>query len=142
MAITSAVCNSFKVEVLTGTHNFTASSGDTFKLALFTSSASLDKSTTAYSTSNEVSGTNYSAGGANLTSVTPVLSDDTAVCNFSTLTFSNVTVTARGCLIYNSSKSNKAVAVIDFGSDQSASGSNFVVSFPTANATSAIVRIV
>ena len=140
MAITSAVCNSFKTEILTGTHNFT-NGGHTFKIALFTSSASLSKSTTAYSTSNEVSGTNYSAGGIALTNVTPVLSGDTAVIDFTDATFTNVTVTARGCLIYNSSASNKAVAVIDFGSDQSASGSNFVISFPTANATSAIVRI-
>tara|TARA_X000001388_G_scaffold69581_1_gene58144 strand:- start:29 stop:454 length:426 start_codon:yes stop_codon:yes gene_type:complete len=140
MAITSAVCNSFKTEILTGTHNFT-NGGHTFKVALFTSSASLSKSTTAYSTSNEVSGTNYSAGGIALTNVTPALSGDTAVIDFSDATFTNVTVTARGCLIYNSSASNKAVAVIDFGSDQSASGSNFVISFPTANATSAIVRI-
>ena len=140
MAITSAVCNSFKTEILTGTHNFT-NGGHTFKVALFTSSASLSKSTTAYSTSNEVSGTNYSAGGIALTNVTPALSGDTAVIDFSDATFTNVTVTARGCLIYNSSASNKAVAVIDFGSDQSASGSNFVISFPTANSTSAIVRI-
>ena len=140
MAITSAVCNSFKTEILTGTHNFT-NGGHTFKIALFTSSASLSKSTTAYSTSNEVSGTNYSAGGIALTNVTPALSGDTAVIDFSDATFTNVTVTARGCLIYNSSASNKAVAVIDFGSDQSASGSNFVISFPTADSTSAIVRI-
>tara|TARA_R100001369_G_C3263846_1_gene158690 strand:+ start:94 stop:522 length:429 start_codon:yes stop_codon:yes gene_type:complete len=141
MAITSAVCNSFKVEALTGTHNFTASSGDTFKLALFTSSAVLSKSTTVFNSSGESSGTNYSSGGSTITSVTPVLSGDTAVCDFANVTFVNVSITARGCLIYNSSKSNKAVAVIDFGSDQSASSSNFVVSFPTANATSAIVRI-
>lgn len=140
MAITSAVCNSFKTEILTGTHNFT-NGAHTFKIALFTSSASLDKSTTAYSTSNEVSGTNYSAGGISLTNVTPALSGDTAVIDFSDATFSNVTVTARGCLIYNSSASNKAVAVIDFGSDQSASGADFVISFPTADATNAIVRI-
>ena len=99
MAISQAMCTSFKVELLQGKHNFTASSGHTFKLALFTSSASLGASTTDYSTSNEASGTNYSAGGSALTSVTPTSSGTTALCDFSDLTFSSATVTARGGLI-------------------------------------------
>ena len=102
MAISSAVCNSFKQEILVGTHNFTASSGDTFKIALFTSSASLGASTTAYSTSNEISNTSgsaYSAGGATLTSVTPALSGSTAVCDFSDVSYTSASFTANGALI-------------------------------------------
>ena len=140
MAITTAVCTSFKQELLTGTHNF-SNGGDAFKVALYTSSASLDASTTAYSTSNEVSGSGYSAGGATLTNVTPTTSGTTAYVDFADVTFSNSTITARGCLIYNSSDSNKAVAVFDFGSDQASSSSNFTITFPTADASSAIVRI-
>jgi hypothetical protein len=135
------ICNSFKQELLVGTHNFTASTGDTFKLALYTSSATLNGSTTAYSATNEASGTNYTAGGASLISATPVLSGSTAICDFSDLTFSSVTITARGALIYNSSKSNKAVAVLDFGSDKSSSAGNFTIVFPTADASNAIIRI-
>ena len=104
MAITSAICNSFKQEILVGTHNFTASSGHTFKIALYTSSATLNKSTTAYSTSNEItntSGSAYSAGGATLTSVTPTLSTDTAVCDFADVSFTSASFTANGALIYN-----------------------------------------
>ena len=140
MAITTAVCTSFKQELLTGTHNF-SNGGDTFKVALYTSSASLDASTTAYTTSNEVSGTGYSAGGATLTNVTPTTSGTTAYVDFADVTFSSSTITARGCLIYNSSDSNKAVAVFDFGSDQASSSSNFTITFPTASASDAIVRI-
>jgi hypothetical protein len=142
MAITQAVCNSFKTEILTGTHNFTASTGHTFKLALYTSTATLDKSTTAYSATNEVgaSGT-YSAGGASLTSSTPTLSTDTAVCDFADVSFTSATITARGALIYNSSVSNKAVCVLDFGSDQTSTASTFSIIFPTADAANAILRI-
>ena len=103
MAITSAICNSFKTEVLTGTHNFTASSGNTFNLALYTSSATLNKSTTAYTTSEEVSGSGYTAKGNALTSVTPALSTDTAVCDFADTSFTSASFTARGCLIFNDS---------------------------------------
>jgi hypothetical protein len=141
MAITSAICNSFKQEILVGTHNLTASTGDTFKLALFTSSASLGASTTAYSTSNEVSGTGYSAGGATLTSVTPVLDSSTAVCDFSDVSFTSASFTANGCLIYNSSQSDKAVAVIAFGGDKTVSSGTFTIQFPTADASNAIIRI-
>ena len=121
MAITSAICTSFKQEILVGTHDLTASTGDTFKLALFTSSATLGASTTAYSTSNEVSGTGYSAGGATLTSVTPTTDGTTAVCDFSDVSFTSASFTANGCLIYNSSQSDKAVAVIAFGGDKTVS---------------------
>ena len=141
MAITSAICNSFKQEILVGTHNLTASSGDTFKLALFTSSASLGAGTTAYSTSNEVSGTGYSAGGATLTSVTPVLDSSTAVCDFDDVSFTSASFTANGCLIYNSSQSDKAVAVIAFGGDKTVSSGTFTIQFPTADASNAIIRI-
>ena len=141
MAITSAICTSFKQEILVGTHNLTASSGDTFKLALFTSSASLGAATTAYSTSNEVSGTGYSAGGATLTSVTPALDSSTAVCDFSDVSFTSASFTANGCLIYNSSQSDKAVAVIAFGGDKTVSSGTFTIQFPTADASNAIIRI-
>jgi len=141
MAITSAICTSFKQEILVGTHNLTASSGDTFKLALFTSSASLGAATTAYSTSNEVSGTGYSAGGATLTSVTPTTDGTTAVCDFADVSFTSASFTANGCLIYNSSQSDKAVAVIAFGGDKTVSSGTFTIQFPTADASNAIIRI-
>ena len=145
MAITSAICNSFKIEILKGVHNFTASSGDTFNIALYTSSATLNKSTTAYSTSNEItntSGSAYSAGGAALTSVTPVLSTDTAVCDFSDTSFTSASFTARGCLIFNdSATSDPAVCVIDFGSDKTVTSGTFKIELPTADATNAILRL-
>jgi hypothetical protein len=141
MAISSAICNSFKQEILVGTHNLTASSGDTIKLALFTSSASLGAGTTAYSTSNEVSGTGYTAGGATLTSVTPVLDSSTAVCDFDDVSFTSASFTANGCLIYNSSQSDKAIAVIAFGGDKTVSSGTFTIQFPTADASNAIIRI-
>lgn len=141
MAITQALCTSFKTELATGTHNFTNGTGDTFKIALYSSSATLSASTTAYSATNEVSGTNYSAGGTTLTSVTPTTDGTTVVLDFSDATFTNVTITARGALIYNSSKSDKAVAVLDFGSDKSAAGQNFTVVFPSATASTAIIRL-
>ena len=146
MAISQAMCTSFKVELLQGKHNFTASSGHTFKLALFTSSASLGASTTDYSTSNEASGTNYSAGGSALTSVTPTSSGTTALCDFSDLTFSSATVTARGGLIYNTTtgggaSTTDAVIVLDFGGDKTSTAGDFTIQFPTADASNAIIRI-
>ena len=146
MAISQAMCTSFKVELLQGKHNFTASSGHTFKLALFTSSASLGASTTDYSTSNEASGTNYTAGGSALTSVTPTSSGTTALCDFSDLTFSSATVTARGGLIYNTttgggSRTTDAVIVLDFGGDKTSTAGDFTIQFPTADASNAIIRI-
>ena len=144
MAITSAICTSFKQEILVGTHNFTATSGNTFKIALFTSDASLGAGTTAYSTSNEItnsSGTAYTAGGATLTSVTPTTDSTTAVCDFADVSFTNASFTANGALIYNSSQSNKACAVIAFGGDKTVSSGTFTIQFPTADASNAILRI-
>ena len=132
------VCTSFKEEILEAVHDFTS---HTFKLALYTSNATIDATTTAYSTTNEVSGTGYSAGGATLTAANPPTSGTTAFVDFSDVSFSNSTITARGCLIYNSSASNKAVAVFDFGADQASSSSTFTIQFPTADASNAIVRI-
>ena len=142
MAITSAICNSFKTEILTGTHNFTASSGNTFNLALYTSSATLNKSTTAYTTSNEVSGSGYTAKGNALTSVTPALSTDTAVCDFADTSFTSASFTARGCLIFNDSATgDPAVCAIAFGGDKTVSSGTFTIQFPTADASNAILRI-
>lgn len=146
MAISQALCTSFKVELMTATHNFTTGvTGDTFKLALYTSAATLSAATTAYTTSGEVSsapGTNYTAGGNALTNVTPTFSGTTAFTDFADLTFSGITTTARGCLIYNSTAAgNPAVCVLDFGSDKSATAGDFTIVFPAANATNAIIRI-
>ena len=144
MAISSAICNSFKQEIFVGTHNLTASSGNTFKLALYTSSASLGAGTTAYSTSNEISNTSgsaYTAGGATLTSVTPTTDGTTAVCDFSDVSFTSASFTANGALIYNDSQSDKAVAVIAFGGDKRVSSGTFTIQFPTADASNAIIRI-
>ena len=144
MAITSAICTSFKQEILVGTHNFTATSGNTFKIALFTSSASLGASTTAYSTSNEItnsSGTAYTAGGATLTSVTPTTSGTTALCDFADVSYTSASFTANGALIYNSSASDKAVCAIAFGSDKTVTSGTFTIQFPTADATNAIIRL-
>ena len=131
----------FKQEILVGTHNFTASSGNSFKLALYTSSASLGAATAAYTATNEASGTNYTAAGAVLTSVTPTTAGTTAFCDFSDLTFSNVSITARGALIYNDTQSDKSVCVLDFGSDKTATAGDFTIVFPTADASNAIIRI-
>jgi hypothetical protein len=141
MAITSAICTSFKQELLVGTHDFTNTTGDAFKLALYTSSATLGAATTAYTTTGEASGTNYSAGGSTLTNVTPFATGTTAVVDFNDLTFSTATITARGCLIYNSTDSNKAVAAIDFGGDKTSTAGDFTIVFPTPTATGAIIRL-
>ena len=141
------MCTSFKKELMTATHNFTNSSGNTFKLALYTNSASFNAATTAYTTSNEVgaSGT-YSAGGGSLTNVTPTTSGTTALTDFADLTFTSATITARGALIYNTqagggSGTTNTVVVLDFGSDKSSTSGDFQVVFPTADATNAIIRI-
>jgi hypothetical protein len=141
MAISQAMCTSFKVELMKGTHNFTASSGNSFKLALYTSSASLGATTTAYTSSNEASGTNYTATGAALTNVTPTSSGTTAFTDFADLTFSNATVTANGALIYNDTNSDKAVAVLAFGGDKTSTAGDFTIQFPAADASNAIIRI-
>ena len=141
MAITQAMCTSFKKELLEGTHNFKNSGGGTFKLALFTSSATLGASTTAYATTNEVTGAGYSAGGSALTRVDPTTSGTTAFTDFADLTFSTATITANGALIYNSSASDKAVIVLAFGGDKTSTAGDFTIQFPTADASNAIIRI-
>ena len=140
MAITQAMATSFKVQLLNGQQNFSA---NTFKLALYTSSASLDENTTAYSSSNEVPSTgNYSAGGNTLSvSVTPTNSGNVAYISFSNTSWLNATITANGALIYNNSQSNSAVAVLAFGGDKTSTNGTFAVNFPTADATNAIIRL-
>jgi hypothetical protein len=135
------MCTSFKVELLTATHNFTNTTGDVFKIALYTSSATLGASTTAYSTSNEVTGTGYTAGGNTLTNVTPTSSGTTAFTDFADTTWTTATITANGALIYNSSKSDKAVAVLAFGGDKTSTAGDFTIQFPVADASNAIIRI-
>jgi hypothetical protein len=142
MAITQAMCTSFKSELLTGEHNFTNSTGDTFKIALYTSSASLDATTTAYSATNEVSGTGYTATGNTLSNVTPATSGTTAFTDFADTTWSSATITANGALIYNDSHaSDAAVAVLAFGGDKTSTNGDFTIQFPTADASNAIIRI-
>jgi hypothetical protein len=147
MALTQAMCTSFKKELMTATHNFTLTTGNTFKLALFRAQASIvgtfGAATTNYSDmgADQASGTNYTAGGSTLTNVTPLSSGTTAYTDFADLVFSNVTITASGCLIYNSSASNKAVAVFDFGGDKTATAGDMTIIFPTADATNAIIRL-
>ena len=155
MAITQAMTTSFKQEILQGIHNFTNGSGggtttttgtgNVFKIALYTSSATLSAATTTYSTSNEVSGTNYSTGGNTLTNVTPTTSSTTALTDFADTTWSSSTITARGALIYNSSTTagtaDRAVVVLDFGADKTSTSGDFVIQFPAASASEAIIRI-
>lgn len=141
MAISTAMCTSFKSQLMSALHDFDNPGGNTFKVALYTSSATLGASTTAYSTSNEITGTGYSAGGNTLTSVSPTTSGTTAYVDFADTTWSNSTITANGALIYNANSSNAAVVTLAFGSDKSSSNGDFVIVFPTANATDAIIRI-
>ena len=141
MAITSTLTTSFKVELLTGTHNFTNSSGNSFKLALYTSSATLGATTTAFTTTGQASGTNYTSGGSALTNVTPSATGTTAVTDFNDLTFSTATITARGCMIYNDTNSDVSVATIDFGGDKTSTAGDFTIVFPAAAASTAIIRI-
>jgi hypothetical protein len=142
MAIVQTPCTSFKQELAQGVHNFSAVGGDAFKLALYTSAATLGATTTVYTTTGEASGTGYSEGGIALTNVGVATSGVIAYLSFvSPAVFTGVTLTCRGALIYNSSKSNKAVCVLDFGDDISALGQNLNVTFPPVNLTSAIIRI-
>ena len=156
MAITQAMCTSFKAELMLAVHDFRATGGDTFKLALYTSSATIDANTTAYTSSNEVTGTNYTAGGGTLSNLGVVTSNNTAstgvgFTDFSDLTFANSTITARGALIYNTTPSansnanttltNAAVAALDFGSDKTSTAGDFTIIFPAATNTTAIIRI-
>ena len=156
MAHTQAVATSFKSELLQGIHNFhngsgggtstTTGTGNTFKVALYTSSSTMSASTTAYTTTNEVSGTNYSAGGNTLTNVDPSTSGTTALTDFADSTWSSATITANGALIYNSSttagSANRAVVVLAFGGDKTSTAGDFTITFPAADASNAIIRIV
>lgn len=149
MAISSAICTSFKQEILVGTHNFTASTGDTFEIALYTSSATLGAATTAYSATNEITndaGSAYSAGGATLTNEGVSLSSTTAFTDFDDVTYSSASFTANGALIYNTttdggSGTTDAVCVIAFGSDKTATNGTFTIQFPAADASNAIIRL-
>ena len=142
MAISQAMCTSFKKELMEAKHNFLNSGGSTFKIALYTSSASLGASTTAYTTSNEVSGTNYTAKGNTLTRVDPSTSSTTALTDFADTTWSSSTITARGALVFNDSVSgDTSVIVLDFGADKSSSSGDFTIQFPAADASNAIIRI-
>ena len=138
MAISQALCTSFKSELLGGTHDLDT---DVIKIALFTSSATLGASTTAYSTTNEVSGTGYTAGGNTLSSVVISTDGTTAIVDCADTTWSSATITANGALIYNSSKSNKAIAVLAFGGDKTSTNGDFTIQFPAAAASTALIRI-
>lgn len=136
------MCTSFKKELMEAKHNFLLSGGDTFKLAMYDNNASFDASTTAYTATNEVSGTGYSAGGGTLTRIDPSSSGTTAFTSFSDLTFSTATVTARGALIYNDTAAgDPTVIVLDFGADKTSTAGDFTIQFPTADASTAIIRI-
>jgi hypothetical protein len=142
MAISTAMTTSFKSGLMSGLHDFDNPGGHTFKIALYTSSATLGASTTAYSSSDEVAnGNGYTTGGQNLTSVSPTTSGTTAYVDFADVTWSASTITANGALIYNSNSSNASVVTLAFGSDKSSSNGDFQIIFPTANATDAIIRI-
>ena len=148
MAITTAMCSSFKEELLKGQHDFTTTTGHQFKIALFTSSASLDATTTDYSTSNEVTGSGYTAGGEDLAKAdqSVTLSSTTAFVDFGDVTWTSATITANGALIYNTttgggSGTTDAVAVLAFGGDKTSTNGDFVVQFPTADASNAVIRI-
>ena len=142
MAITQAMCTSFKKELMEAKHNFLNSGGNTFKIALYTSSATLSAATTAYSATNEVSGTNYTAAGNTLTRVDPTTSGTTAYTDFADTTWSSSTITARGAVVYNDSASgDPSVIVLNFGADKTSSAGDFTITFPTADASNAIIRI-
>ena len=142
MAITQAMATSFKKELLEAKHNFLASGGNSFKLALYTSSATMSAATTAYTTTNQASGTNYTAGGSALTNINPTSSGTTGFTDFADLTFGTATITARGCMIYNDTASgDPTVAVFDFGGDKTSTAGSFTISFPTASAAAAVIRI-
>lgn len=142
MPITQTLTTSFKVQLLAGAQNFTAGTGDTYRMALYTSSATLDAGTTVYTTSNEVVGTGYTAGGNALTiSQSPTSGGTTAYISFANTSWTGASFTCRGALIYNSSQANSAVAVFDFGSDKTVVAGTFTIQFPTADATNAVIRI-
>ena len=135
------LCTSFKTELLKGVHNFTATTGNTFNVALYDNSASFTAATTAYTTSNEISGTNYSAKGQALNPVTPTASGTTALVDFADVSYSNSTISASGAIIYNSSASNKAIAIISFGGTVASTAGTFSITMPAADASNALIRI-
>jgi hypothetical protein len=139
MAITQAICSTFKQQLLEGIHNFAASGGDTFKIALYTSSANLNSSTTVYTTSGESSGTGYTAGGGTLTNAGTGLTGTTAFLDFEDYTWTSATISAAGALIYNATEGNKAVAVLSFGATYPSTNGNFTVTFPAATSTTAVI---
>tara|TARA_Y100000310_G_scaffold198048_1_gene198084 strand:- start:336 stop:767 length:432 start_codon:yes stop_codon:yes gene_type:complete len=142
MAITQAMCTSFKKELLEAKHNFLLSGGNTFKIALYTSSATMGASTTAYTTDNETSGTNYSAKGNTLTRIDPTSSSTTAFTDFADTTWSTATFTARGAMIFNEDTTgDTSVLILDFGADKTATAGTFTITFPAADASNAIIRI-
>ena len=141
MAIIQTLTTSFKVELAQGLHNFTTGTGDVFKLALYIANADLGASTTAYTTAGEVSGTNYSAGGITLTNITPSFQGTTAYWSFEDATFTNVTLTTNGALIYNTTNGNRSVCVLNFGVNITKTAANLVITFPVDDATNAIMRI-
>jgi len=142
LAITTAFCTSFKQQLMQGQHNFTNTTGNTFKIALYTSSATLGASTTAYSTTDEVAaGGGYTTGGNTLVNVTPTTSGTTAFVDFADTTWTSSTITANGALIYNTNAANASTVVLAFGSDKSTSNGDFTIVFPTADASNAIIRI-
>ena len=141
MAIIQTLTTSFKVELAQGLHNFTTGTGDVFKLALYTANADLGASTTAYITAGESSGTNYSAGGITLTNITPSFQGTTAYWSFEDATFSNVTLTTNGALIYNSTNGNRSVCVLNFGVNITKTAQNLVITFPVDDAQNAVMRI-
>jgi hypothetical protein len=147
MALTQSLCTSFKVQALNGIHAFGtsvvrgATTADTFKIALYTSSATMDATTTAYAVTNEVAGTGYTAGGNTLVATAPTSTGTTAFLDFTDSTWAAATITANGALIYNSTQGGKAVAVLAFGGDKTSTAGDFTVVFPAADAANAIIRI-
>lgn len=141
MAIVQTMCTSFKAEVAQALHNFTAGTGDVFKLALYVATANLGADTTVYTSTGEASGTNYTAGGIALTNITPLAASNTGYWSFDDATFSNVTLTCAGALIYNSTNGNRAVCVLNFGQTITKTASNLVITFPPMGATDSVLRI-
>lgn len=141
MAIVQTMCTSFKAEVAQALHNFTAGTGDVFKLALYVATANLGAGTTVYTSTGEASGTNYTAGGIALTNITPLAANGTGYWSFDDATFSNVTLTCAGALIYNSTNGDRAVCVLNFGQTITKTASNLVITFPPMGATDSVLRI-
>ena len=141
MAIVQTMCTSFKAEVAQALHNFTTGTGNVFKLALYVATANLGADTTVYTSTGEASGTNYTAGGIALTNITPLAANGTGYWSFDDATFSNVTLTCAGALIYNSTNGNRAVCVLNFGQTITKTAANLVVTFPPMGATDSVLRI-